>query len=108
MQVEDIDEREEKCLRANIKGIVLVTILVPVSSHLLNSWNMFVAHSKKRTKESGTVHLIKMKERSILKISSDVMLKGLGNYQCALNAFFWAALPGFDRPLCIEIFIGVF
>lgn len=59
MQVEDVDQREEKCLRSNIKGIVLVAVLVPVCSHLLNGWDLDVAHPEKRTEQNGTIHLIK-------------------------------------------------
>lgn len=65
MQVEDVDEREEKGLRADIKGIVLVTVLVPVGSHLLYGWGLDVAHSEKRTEQNGTTHVIKWQVRSI-------------------------------------------
>ena len=45
MQVEDVGEREEEGLRADVKGVVLVAILVPVVSHILDGRDLDVAHS---------------------------------------------------------------
>ena len=56
MQVEDVGEREEEGLRADVKGVVLVAILVPVVSYILDGRDLDVAHSNQGAEQNGTKH----------------------------------------------------